>query len=315
MQKKILLLVTVLGLLLLVGCSHIQSSKNESDSNQIPAPKQSALPSAGQMDGLIIHYIDVGQGDAILIQTPAGENMLIDGGTNDDENLICSYLQEQNIKKIQVLVGTHPHEDHIGGLDAVIHQFPVENIYLPKIVHSTKTFEDLLLAVKSCSLKIKTAQAGVNIPLTGVTCTILSPQQQNDEEINDYSAVIKISYGEQSFLFCGDASQQVESDLLASGQDLKADIIKIAHHGSSSSSSKRFLKAVAPCYAVISCGQDNPYGHPHQETMSRLQKAGITVLRTDQSGTVIINADGKNQLDIYTHAGQNGGEQKHAGNS
>jgi len=233
--------------------------------------------------------------------------MLIDGGGNDDEKAICTYLQNQKIKKIQVLVGTHPHEDHIGALDAVINSFPVENVYLPKIMHNTQTFEQLLQAIKNKSLKIKTAQMGVRIPLRGLSCAILSPEVRGYEEINDYSAVIKIAYGKQSFLFCGDASEQAESALLASGNDVKASVIKIGHHGSRSSSSYRFLQAVAPHYAVISCGEDNPYGHPHPETLARLKKAGIELWRTDQMGTIIVTTDGAEKLDIYANAEENGG--------
>ncbi len=308
MKKKIFWFILVFCLLLLAGCNHKVAPTISSEVNQIPTAVPTDEQTAGQAGKLVVHFIDVGQADAILVQTPAGETMLIDAGGNDDEKTICSYLQRHDIKKIQVLVGTHPHEDHIGAMDAVINAFPVENVYLPKIIHNTKTFADLLQAIKSRSMKIKTAQTGVSLPLSGLSCVILSPKAREYEEINDYSAVIRITYGRQSFLFCGDAGEQVESEMLASGEDLSASIIKIGHHGSSSSSSYSFLRAVAPLYAVISCGQDNPYGHPHQETLAKLKRAGIEPWRTDQLGTIIITTDGSDKLDIYANAGEDGGE-------
>lgn len=307
MKQKKLAIVFIIGLLLLAGCSLSQSSKNADDPDQMPAGNEPAKLPAAAAGKLTVHFIDVGQADAILVQTPAGETMLIDAGGNDDEQLISAYLQSQQIKSIQVLVGTHPHEDHIGAMDKVIYSFPVEQVYLPKITHNTRTFEELLLAVKNRGLKIKTARAGVSLPLTGVDFVIVSPVDQEYEEINDYSATIRLSYGKQSFLFCGDAGDPAESAMLTAGEKLQADVIKVAHHGSSSGTSVRFLQAVSPRYAVISCGFDNPYGHPHQETLNRLQKAGIDILRTDQMGTIIMSTDGNGPLEISTEREKDGG--------
>ncbi|CFX86268.1 Beta-lactamase-like [Syntrophomonas zehnderi OL-4] len=302
MNKKTIFGI-ILGVLLLGGCSNLLLSDSYAPESQ---PALSEPQSALSDDGLLkVHYIDVGQGDAILIQTPAAENILIDGGGNDDERLICDYLASQEVKKIDVLVGTHPHEDHIGGLDAVVNHFPVENVYLPRVTHNTKTYEDLLQAIKGRGLKVKTAQAGVTIPVTNLNCQILSPARSY-ENLNDFSAVIKLDYGQQSFLFCGDATETAELDMLAAGYNLQSDIIKIGHHGSISSSSRRFLKSVAPVYAVISCGQDNAYGHPHKEVLARLKKADINVLRTDKQGTIVVFADGKNNIEIKTNSKENG---------
>lgn len=301
MNKKTIFGI-ILGVLLLGGCSNFLLSDSYPPESQPASEHQPALSD----DRLRVHFIDVGQGDAILIQTPDAENILIDGGGNDDERFICDYLASQEVEKINVLVGTHPHEDHIGGLDAVINHFPVENVYLPRVTHNTKTYKDLLQAIKGRGLKVKTAQAGVTIPLTNLNCQILSPAVRSYENLNDFSAVIKMDYGQQSFLFCGDATEVAESDMLTAGYNLQSDVIKIGHHGSISSTSSRFIKAVAPAYAVISCGQDNAYGHPHKEVVTRLKKAGINILRTDKQGTIVVTADGENNIEIKANTKGNG---------
>ncbi len=303
MQKPITLIILIV--LLLSGCNpngaiYSRNTFNQAPSVPVKDREHNMDETAKQGAKLRLHFIDLGQADAILIQTPAGESILIDAGGNDDEEAICAYLRSQHIQKITLLIGTHPHEDHIGGLDAVINSFPVGNIYLPRITHNTRTFEDLLQAIKERGLKIKTAQAGISIPLQGLECCLLSPNGQPHESLNDYSAVFKLNYGQQGFLFCGDAGSSVESEMVKAGYDLKADLIKIGHHGSNSSSSAVFLSEVAPDYAIISCGQDNPYGHPHLETLAKLKSAGIGILRTDQLGTIVITADGKEQLLIET---------------
>lgn len=305
MNTKTIIPGIILGLLLLAGCHDKPSNQSSHPIDQpstlpVLSEHQPSEPETGTGHQLKVHFVDVGQADAIFIQTPENENILIDGGGNDDEQFICEYLASQQVEKIKVLIGTHPHEDHIGGLDAVINRFPVENVYLPRVTHNTEAFKDLLQAIKNRGLKVKTAQSGVDIPLTNLNCQILSPAARAYESLNDYSAVIKLNYGQQSFLFCGDAGAAAESDMLAGGYDLQSNVIKIGHHGSISSTSKSFLRAVAPDYAIISCGQHNPYGHPHTETLARLKTAGINILRIDQLGTIIMTADGKNNIELST---------------
>ncbi|MEN6460153.1 MAG: ComEC/Rec2 family competence protein, partial [Syntrophomonas sp.] len=249
---------------------------------------------------LKVHFIDVGQGDAILVQAPEGENMLIDAGDNDYGSQVVDYLHSQGVKNLDIVVGTHPHADHIGGMDTVINSFPVNNIYLPRMTHSSRSFEDVLMAVKSKGLKIKTARAGIIIPLKGVQSTFIAPVGEKYEDLNNYSAVIKLNYGLKSFLLTGDAEHESENEMIASGVDLKATVLKVGHHGSTSSTGYKFLKAAAPEYAIIMVGRDNPYGHPHQETLNRLSDAGIKILRTDQNGTIVISTDGKN-INIKTN--------------
>jgi competence protein ComEC len=221
--------------------------------------------------------------------------MLIDAGNNADSSLILSYLKGLKISRIDVLVGTHPHEDHIGSLDSVIDSFDIGVVYMPKISTNTKTFEDVLLSIKNKGLKVMTAKAGVILDLgEGVKAEMVAPNSDRYEDINDYSAVIKLTYGETSFLFTGDAEAVSEKEMVAKGYNLKADVLKVGHHGSTSSTSPVFLKAVSPKYAIISVGKDNQYGHPDSIILNRLKTFGVQVYRTDESGTIIAATDGKN---------------------
>lgn len=244
-------------------------------------------PISGQLK---VHIIDVGQGDAILVQFHS-QNMLVDAGPDDS---VVSYLNQQGIKKIDYLIATHPHADHIGGMAAVIRSFDIGKVYMPKVSHTTKTFENTLQAVKSKGLKVSTAKSGVTIlDQNGTKANFIAPCSSSYDNLNNYSAVIKIQHGNTSFLLAGDAEAESEQEMLASGTNLKADVLKVGHHGSNSSTTSSFLKAVSPKYAVISCGAGNQYGHPHQETLSKLANAGVKTYRTDTSGTVIFISDGK----------------------
>lgn len=248
--------------------------------------------SSGKVSGqLKVHFIDVGQADCILLQNN-GAAMLIDAGNNADERLILNYLHNQNIKKLDYVIGTHPHEDHIGSLDKVIDSFDIGKVYMPKVTANTNAFEDVITSIKNKGLKITTPVAGSEFPFGKVNCKILAPVSSSYEDLNNYSIVIKLTFGSTSFLFTGDAESISESEMLGKNYDLKADVLKVGHHGSNSSSSASFLKAVSPKYAVISVGKDNDYGHPGKETMERLYSAGITVYRTDLSGTIVATSDG-----------------------
>lgn len=243
---------------------------------------------------LKVHYIDVGQADSILVQLPSGQNMLIDAGNNADSNLVVNYLKSQGVKRLDYVIGTHPHEDHIGGMDVAIKSFDIGKVYLPKVTSNTKTYEDLLTAIQSKGLKITQAKAGVTLDVgSGATAELLAPNGSSYDDLNNYSAVLKLTFGKTSFLFEGDAEALSESEMLKAGYNLRADVLKVGHHGSSSSTSPAFLKAVAPKYAVISVGKDNDYGHPHPETLAKLSAAVVQVFRTDLQGTIVATSDGK----------------------
>lgn len=254
--------------------------------------KNNEIPAVAEETGVLkVHFIDVGQADCALIKTDTAV-MLIDGGNADDSGKIIEYLKKYGVGKIDFIIGTHPHEDHIGGLAEIISEFEVGKIYLPKVQTTTATFEDLLTVIQSKGLKVTTAKAGMVFDLDQDTkCEIYSPANDEYEELNSYSAVVKITYGYTTFLFAGDVEATEEIAMLEAGYNLNADVLKVAHHGSGFSSTEEFLDAVTPEYAVISVGKDNSYGHPHDETLERL--AGVQIYRTDVSGTVVITSDGE----------------------
>lgn len=245
-------------------------------------------------DPLKVHFLDVGQADAILVQLPGGKTMLIDAGNNADGDLVVNHLKEKGVKRVDFVIGTHPHEDHIGGLDDVISSFDIGKVYLPKVTHTTKTYEDLLTAVQNKGLKITPASAGTVVLKEGdLAITLAGPARQDYTDLNNWSVVTKIEYGNTTFLFAGDAEEEAENDILRAGADVDADLLKVGHHGSSTSTTAPFLKAVSPDYAVISVGTGNDYGHPSPETVARLEESGVTIYRTDLSGTITAASDGQ----------------------
>lgn len=284
-----------------------QPSQTEAADNQPAQPNNATTDTSGQDSQpattpqpappgkLRIHFIDVGQGDSILIQTPAGKAILIDAGPNAAEGTVEAYLQAQGIKNIDVVIGTHPHEDHIGGLDGVIRNFAIGEVYLPKVSHTTVTFTNLLQEIKDKGLKVTTAKGGVRLDLgPGVYAMFLAPNVASYEDLNDYSAVLKLAYGNSTFLFEGDAEATSESQMVTGDYDLDIDVLKVGHHGSTSSSSSAFLVATTPKYAVISVEAGNTYGHPKDSTLQALQNVGTKIYRTDEAGTIVVESDGKN---------------------
>jgi len=271
-----------------------QSVNSSESSNNSQSSKSAVAQETTKITNkLKVHFLDVGQADCILIQTPSGKNLLIDAGNNADASFITSYLIQIKIKKLDAVVGTHPHEDHIGALDEVINTFDIGNVYMPKVSNNTKTFQNVLTAIKNKNLKVKTAAAGIKIEMDSqVKIEILAPNGSHYDDLNDHSAVIKLTFGKTSFMLDGDAETISESEMLAKGYNLKADVLKIGHHGSNSSTSTEFLKAVLPTYAIISVGKDNDYGHPTQSTLTKLEQADISIFRTDENGTIIATSDG-----------------------
>ncbi|WP_434641837.1 stalk domain-containing protein [Thermoanaerobacterium thermosaccharolyticum] len=242
---------------------------------------------------LTVSYIDVGQGDSILIQTPSGKNMLIDAGVSEMGSTVVSYLKSKGINKLDVVIATHPHDDHIGGMPDVINTFNIGTFYMPKVTTNTNAFENLLNALKNKNVNSVYVKARNNINLdSDITAKFLAPNSSSYDNLNNYSAVIKLTYKNVSFLFTGDAEKESEQEMLNKGYNLKADVLKVGHHGSDTSTTADFLKAVSPKYAVISVGKNNDYGHPNQSVLDRLNNAGIKIFRTDLNGTVVATTDG-----------------------
>lgn len=285
MKRLIFLILAAIMTFALVGC--------EIDIQQLEDILSKEYEQAIYDGKLHVYYLDVDQADSIFIQLPNGENMLIDAGTKDSGEEIVYTLKTLGVSTINHLVGTHPHADHIGGMQEVVESFDIADIYMPNAVTDTTTFENLLLAIKKKGNTITTAKAGVEILSDGnLNAAFVAPNSAEYEDLNNYSAVIKLTFGETSFVFTGDAEKLSEDEIRT---NIKCDVLKVGHHGSSTSTSKNFLKKTEPTYAVISCGVDNSYGHPHREVMQRLEKAGIIVYRTDLNGTIESVSDG-NQI-------------------
>ncbi|NCC86263.1 MAG: MBL fold metallo-hydrolase [Clostridia bacterium] len=253
------------------------------------------------VEPLSVHYIDVGQGDCIFIKSSSG-NMLIDAGEKGNDEKILSYLHNQGVDTIDYLVATHPHSDHIGSMPKVIAGLKVKNVIMPELseinMPTTKGYENFLIAVKSSGAKVIVAEAAKEYLMGDVSFVVLSPSQQS-KNLNNMSVVIKLSYKNTDFLFMGDAEQEIEQELIEKGYDISADVLKIGHHGSETSSTEIFLKSVKPSFAIISCGEDNSYNHPNINVLKTLETYNIDYKRTDESGTIVVGSDG-DKLTIST---------------
>ena len=247
---------------------------------------------AANAEGVYAAFIDVGQGDSIFLRSPNGKTMLVDAGTPDSFESIQNVLSEEGVTKLDVVVMTHPHSDHMGSMKRVIDNYNIGTFYMPDAVNTTSSFDRMLSALEKKKVKTKviwgSAKATINWD-GDVEVRVLSPIKGADyqDNLNDMSVVIKVTYGETSLLLTGDAESYAEELMIASEKELlQADVLKIGHHGSSTSSSQAFLDAVQPKAVVISLGKNNDYGHPHRETMQRLKKLGTEIYRTDELGTV-----------------------------
>lgn len=286
---KFVVLVAVL-LMTLCSCSFEDLLGNYSDNSSV----------GGEMNTSVIssHYLDIGQGDAIFIELPNRECMLIDAGGGNKGKYIEDYITNTGYDKIDYLIATHPHADHIGSMNYIVSNMDIGKIYMPNVSTTTKTYERLLEAVQEKGLKIKSAKAGMSIiDENDLSVKILAPVKIYEDELNNCSVIIKITYYNDSYLFIGDAEKEELSTVTS---DMSADVLKIGHHGSRTSTTQDFLDEVNPVYAVISCGKDNDYGHPHKETINLLIKNKIEYFRTDLQGTIIITSDGSRNYNVTT---------------
>ncbi|MDO5154066.1 MAG: MBL fold metallo-hydrolase [Eubacteriales bacterium] len=285
MKRKWIALLLFLSLLL-CGCELV--------------PQTPAAPVSG--DGLTVHFIDVGQADCALLEC-GGEYMMIDGGNKEDGRLVVSYLEQQGVEELSAVVCTHAHEDHVGGLPSVLAVYPTEAVYAPTRTYASNIFDDFVYYTDQQGLDITIPTPGNEITLGEAVITVLGPVKSY-ADTNNTSLVLKAVYGETTFLFTGDMETAAENDMLDywDGRvNWQADVLKVGHHGSNTSTGYRFLHEVDPTYGVISVGAGNSYGHPHEEPLSRLNQAGVVLLRTDELGHIVAASDGKEIIFTWTN--------------
>ncbi|MGN1433299.1 MAG: ComEC/Rec2 family competence protein [Ruminococcus sp.] len=265
---------------LLILCSCSVNVNNNSDSE-----------SAFQKGILNIHFLDVGQGDSIFIELPDEKTMLIDAGENYHGEGIKNYIGDCGYSKIDYLVATHPHADHIGSMSYIVRNMDIGSVYMPKAAANTKTYENLLESISDKGLRITSAKSGLTIAEeSDYTINVVAPVTIDEDNLNNSSAVIKLTYKDNTFLFTGDAEKK---ELETITYDISADVLKVGHHGSTTSTTEEFLNAVNPTYAVISAGENNSYGHPHKETLDLLEEFNCKIYRTDIDKTVVFSSDGE----------------------
>ncbi len=250
-------------------------------------------PTAGE--NLTIHFLDVGQADCALLEC-GGEFLLIDGGNRDDSQLVVSYLEQQGVEELKAVICTHAHEDHVGGLPAVLAVYPTKAVYAPTKTYASKAFDDFLYYTDQQGLEVTLPAPGDAISLGEAQVTVLGPVKTY-AETNNTSIITRVDFGATAFLFTGDMEIEAENDMLDYWEGrpgmLDAQVLKVGHHGSNTSTGYRFLYEVSPEYGVISVGKGNTYGHPHAEPLSRLNQAGVVLLRTDELGTIQAESDGQ----------------------
>lgn len=286
------LIKIIIGLVILIVVT-IQGNLFDNVSNATASINDSTKSDkidAKVKENFSVSFIDVGQADSVLIRN-GNYNMLIDAGNNEDGEKLVNYFKSLGIEEFTYVFATHPHEDHIGGMDDIINNFKIDNYYMSNKLSTTKTFTDVLDALDGRNLKYTVPNKGDTLKLGNANIKVIYPGDDKSN-INDSSIVLKMTYGKNSFLLTGDATSNVERKIY--NEDIKSDVLKVAHHGSSYSSTDVFLDRVKPYYAVISVGKNNIYNHPSNKTLEKLNKRNIKVYRTDLDGTIVFTSDGEN---------------------
>ena len=302
-MKKFLAMLCCAAMIIVSGCGNISAEdvNNIIDGVQfivndhtIENETENTQPLTADATATV-HFLDVGQGDSEFIELPDGKTVLIDASTRSAGANVVSYVEDLGYDAIDIVIATHPHEDHIGGLPDVIDAFDIGQIYMSNGVTTTKIFETLMDKVSKNMIPVDVIEAG-ELLMSGVgyELTCVGPMGDEYDNLNDYSIVTRLDIGSSSFLFTGDCESNCEQEMINAGMDLDVDILKVGHHGSSTSTSEKFLEAVTPAIAVISCGANNDYGHPHEEILQKLEAIDCDTLRTDENGTITITTDGVN---------------------
>ena len=290
-KKKQISLLMALFLVIFGSIFYFLEPSQANPNTPTPTPEtMQANQEIQDGEKLQIWFLDVGQADSILIQN-GDANMLIDAGNNEDGEKLVSYFQSLGIESFQYVIGTHAHEDHIGGMNNIIDNFNIGTFYMPDAITTTATFESVLDSLEAKNIAFQTPTVDSTFELGDTTIDVLYVGT-DDTDLNNTSIVLKLTYGNTSMLFMGDAEKEVET--IIEKKDISADVLKVGHHGSNTSSSKTFLEKVNPSYAIISVGTGNSYGHPSNTTIQNLENLNTKIYRTDESGTIIMTTDGTN---------------------
>lgn len=282
-MRKIALLVSICIAVLLSGCTQYQQQNKKEETSQLPLEQSKEMK---------VHFLDVGQGDSILIQSPNGKNLLVDGSTRSAGKDVIAYLRTHRVEKLDYVVATHPDADHIGGLLSVLNSISIKNFIDSGKVHTSQTYEKMLQLILDKNIPFIVPEVGETIPLDDeLDITVLNVGEDSDDN-NEASIVLKIVYGEVSFLLMGDADTYVEKNILERA-NVEATVLKAGHHGSDTSSSEKFIEAVKPDVTILSYGKDNSYGHPDADVKSRLERLSSQIYGTAEVGNIVVETDGE----------------------